>query len=181
MPILKVSETAVKTDVSRMRKVERIGKQLMSTLSRDLVSYVYESNDIGLLNRLIEGLTPMNKQAACLYYAEFIGWKFDKDLCEFGGKMPTAMYKKRFNKAKEWLSDGPNDIWHWIALTQDKKPNGKAKEYADKITKLAKKALNDAEEDISPAELIAAIMAADGSLKDLMMPLDDAEDDKEEA
>jgi len=65
-----------------------------------------------------------------------------------------------------------NNIWSWDAANQGNQGNGKAKEYAKKITALTTKALKDEDEGIDAKEVLYAILASEGlTLADILVPL----------
>ena len=172
MPIIEFKKSVIETNISRVAKAERITKALLSSLSRDLIAYVYETADVAMVNRLIQVLTPVNKKVAALYFPAMLGWSFDEATSTFGGKLKDKVFGKRYDAAVEFLSVDTNNIWVWadneIVIA------AKPKDYAKKITELVTKALKDEEQGIDAKELLFALLASDElTLGDLMAPLNE--------
>lgn len=96
----------------RLASSEKITKETLKTLSRDVLEAVHITGDIGYANRLIEVLTPINKKVTILFYKHFAGFSFDDVLGIF-----TKKSKKRYDEAvklsTEFLADPNNNIWSW--------------------------------------------------------------------
>jgi hypothetical protein len=171
--MIKFNKVTIEADIATVTGNEKVTKAVLRTLSRELLAYVYETKDTGMVERLIAGLTPMNKRVAVAYFPSFLGWSFDADKGTFGKKIKDGSYAKKLAKTEEWLEDEANDIWKFDADSLAP-PVAKAKAYAEKITKLINKALKDEEQGITKAELRYAILASDDvTLADMMVALDD--------
>ena len=178
MPIIEFKKSVIESNINAVARAERVTKARLSSLSRELIAYVYETNDVAMVDRLLAVLTPANKRVAVAYFPNFLGWAFNVDTCTFGKKAKDKMYSKKLEDATEWLKGEANDIWVFEAGLHNPPPK-KAKEYAKKITALATKALKDEKEGITAKELLFALLASEElSLGDLMQPLKDAVNDE---
>ena len=158
--------------ITKLANREKVTKQLLGELSRELLTYVYESKDIATLNRLLGVLTPINKKVAIAFFSVFVGWTFDTELSQFGKQQKEKPHTKKAYLADTFLADEANNIWVWADTEIEIAP--KAKNYGMKISKLVDKALTDEAEGIDLREVLYAIMSSDAvSLGDLMKSLKD--------
>jgi hypothetical protein len=152
---------------------EKVTKILLGELSRECLEYVYDSADIGMVNRLLNVLTPINKKNAVLFFKAFLGWKYDEELKVFGKKLGAKNYTKKSYLKDTFLDDASNNLWTWVARELEE-PAVKAKGYGFKIAKLVDKALKDEKEGIQLKEVLFAIMSSDAvNINDLMQGLKD--------
>ncbi|KWH03715.1 hypothetical protein WT58_24085 [Burkholderia territorii] len=148
---------------------EKITKDTLRTLSRDLLFITQESQDIGYINRTLEVLTPMNRKTAVLFFKEFSGFLFGEDTNKFY-KKDKKRYEDIVAKATEFLADPHNNIWTWAERNVDVqvKPFD-----LSKVTAFAKQALNKAEkEGMSQVQVLEAFFAG-GVTMDAVMALMD--------
>jgi hypothetical protein len=165
-----IQATKINNDVTLVIRADKLSRQVMATLSRDLMPYVYATNDIGELNRLIAGLTPANQKLAVKYFNEFVGWSFDKDSMAFGKKSKAKAHKRKYAAMLEFLADKDNNIWSY---KKDNAAPSKPKDYCDKFAALASKALADEKEGVSKQDLIKALVSSEVlTLKDLLVAVD---------
>lgn len=156
--------------VTKLANREKVTKQLLGELSREMLTYVYESKDIAMVNRLISVLTPINKKVAIAFFSAFVGWTMNVETGEFGKQQKDKPFTKKAYLADDFLATKDNTIWTWADTEIEVAP--KAKNYGMKISKLVDKALNDAEEGIELKEVLFAIMSSDSvSLGDLMQSI----------
>lgn len=97
---------------------EKITRVELGLMSRELLEYVPDTHDIDIVNRLIGVLTPRNRNAAILYFSEFLPWSVEEDkkgeFVRFGKmKEKDKQVKRHMDAIKEFLSDEKNDIWSW--------------------------------------------------------------------
>lgn len=110
-------------EVAAAEKVTRAG---LRTLSRDLLEYVPETDDIAIVNRLLGVLTPMNRATAILYFAHFLPWEQEKDVdgnfLRFGKRMKgEKKLKRKADDIAAWLAEEGNDIWSWAEVNVEVK------------------------------------------------------------
>ena len=147
---------------------ERTSKASLAKLSRDLLTYVYESNDTPMINRLIDGLTPANQRVACQFFPKFVGWEFDKDKRQFGKKLKTKVYDKRRAEAETQLEDASFNMWSWYEAKGEKSEK-KPKDHAKAIDNAIKAGLKEeGENKLTLDALVKVMMANDIKLRDLM-------------
>lgn len=143
--------------LNALATAEKITKETLRDLSRDLLHVLYETEDVSFINRTIAVLTPINKKVARLFFKEFSGFHYHNEEQIF-----TKKDKKAFGKIAEdtlaLLNEDPHfNIWTWA----DKNIEVEAKPLdLKKITTFVTNALKKAEaEGISKADVFKAMMA----------------------
>lgn len=159
--------------IETVKQSEKVTKATLSILSRDILSYVLDSQDIAAVNRLVGVLTPQNKATAILFFKNFLPWQAETDnnnvFQRFGKKAKgeKTVLKKELAIAK-FLAVATNDIWTWAAenVTIEKKP----KDYAGLIQKAIANALkgDDVTEALDRSEIIMACFKAGITLDDML-------------
>jgi hypothetical protein len=178
-------ETLMET-IGRVAAAERITKEGLRTLSRDILAYVAETEDVRPVNALLgmdgDGkfiLTPINFRIAVQYFHHFIAftsnWEEVKGYCikGKGARQPFVLNKKakkRWDKSvadiTAWLDDETNDIWVWSTNVE---MEAKPVDYAKQVQNAVKKALDEEKGNLSVADVLAAIVELDDvSIYDLM-------------
>lgn len=165
--------------IEAVAAAERITKVKLAELSRDLLMYVPETNDIEAVNRLISVLTPMNKATAILYFTHFLPWEVenvDDKFHRFSTKLKKEKaLAKKMAAISEWLADEQNTIWSWADANVQLQ---KKKDFAGQIKKAIEKALAGDEKSDTPAltmdQVVNAIFETEISLDVLMAHLDKA-------
>lgn len=132
---------------------EKITRAELAALSRELLIYVPDTQDIGIVNRLLGVLTPVNKRAAILYFGHFLPWEKENDadgnFARFGKKMLGEKKIKRKEQAiADWLGDESNTIWTWA---DDNIQMDKKKDFKGGIIRAVKQALAGDEKTDTPA------------------------------
>ena len=164
---------ALNDTITELSKAERITKKLLGSLSRDLLQYVIDTDDVRPINRLLgteehDGkpvLTYMNRQTANLYFKEFLPWSNEetKQGLLFKNKNKDERFNKKLALIVEWLADELNDIWLWA---KDNIDIGTKKDYAAEIQKAIKAALKGNDklgyEPLSIPQVLDAVMSAEG-------------------
>lgn len=182
-----ISYETLMTAIAEVSQAERITKAKLSSLSRDLLAYVLETEDVRPVNALLgrneDGtyvLTPINWRIAVQYFHHFIAFtsNYEEEVKEYaikGKGQRTALVftkksKKRWDNAakaiEEWLSDESNDLWVWSDnAVMDAKPV----DYAKKIQQAISSALDEEKGNMSLTDVMAAISELeDVSIYDLM-------------
>jgi hypothetical protein len=98
--------------IEALAQSEDVTKRELRTLSRTCLEYVYETGDIGVVNRLMLVLTPVNRKVAQQYFDEFAGFVWDDTNKRFKGKS-AKRWDQCVAKGKEFLADPMNNIWSW--------------------------------------------------------------------
>ena len=144
--------------IDALSNSERVTKQTLAELSRDLLAYVMQTQDIATVNRLFTVLTPMNCKSAVIFFRHFLPWKMPENDTVFGEKKKG---KKLLANAQEaidnFLVQDDNNIWTWLS-DQGVEPKPRPKNYAQKITNVISKALTDNQEGISELDILSAIV-----------------------
>lgn len=172
---MKISQAKIKSDIESYGKHASTGKATFKVLSRNLLTYVYESNDVPLLNRHLDTLSPLEKRMAIQFYSIHVGWDFDKDGERFGKKAKTKIYDKKKALAEESLKDKSFDIWSWYEAKGDK-PTKKAKDHVKALDNALKAGLKpkEGEVGITLTDLAKVFMANDIKMRDLMKAAEEA-------
>lgn len=145
---------------------EKITRVELAALSREALTYVVETHDIDLVNRLIGVLTPMNRKTAILYFSHFLPWNVehkDDAFSRFGKMMEQSKkVKKRLKSIADFLSDESNDIWTWAEANIEVEQ--RQVNVADMLSSALEKAINGVDTDkthgdpMSKAEIMGVIM-----------------------
>ncbi len=160
---------ALAAKIDTLGKAEKVTKQLLGELSRELLEYIIvdESNDIATVNRLLSVLTPMNQKTAVLFFDTFLPFILDTDTNTFGKKTKGEKKVKEFVDASlAFLDTEDNNIWTWAALNVEIK--AKPVDYAKKIEKDVYKALNNDENPLDPSEVLKAVLAGGLDVADIV-------------
>lgn len=180
------AELVVKID--ELASAERVTKQLLGELSRDLLSYIPDTNDVGMANRLIAVLTPMNKATALLFFKHFLPWSMDDTGSVFTKKETSPKrLDKKLDAIRKFLSEEGNNIWVWAESNVEVEK--KQFNLSDNVKRAVELALKGKEESksteaadpISPAEIIAAVIAAGVTPDDVLNAITSFEDVAEAA
>jgi hypothetical protein len=151
-------KTIVKNRTNRIKTSEAKSKQEIADQSRDILTYVMESQDIAEVNRLMSVLSPVNLKAAQVFFRHFLPWKMPEDDVVFGKKIRgTKVTADKQELINEFLADEKNTIWTWSHSNLDVKK--RPKNYAKNITNMIDRALNDENESITQRDVLRAVMA----------------------
>lgn len=173
-----ISYETLMAAIGDVAAAERITKSKLSTLSRDLLSYTTESEDIRPINALMgldDGgnfiLTPMNWRTAAQYFHHFLPFASNfEDLKKYatrgeGQRAPLVFGKKQKRKFDDkmaeinaFLSEENNDIWVW----SDQNVNIEVKpvDYFKQITQAVKKGIEKG--DMDSVSVLSAVLEAEG-------------------
>lgn len=171
---------AIYAAIDTLAQAEKITRKVLAELSRDLLIYVPESNDIEAVNRLMNVLTPMNKQAARLYFQHFLPWQAENDtdgvFQRFGKKLQgEKKTQKKLDAIVLWLADESNNIWTWA----DQNIELKQKDFKATVARAIAKALEGDEKTDTPpldrATLMEAIFEGGVTLEDMLAAIDTKE------
>ena len=146
---------------------ETITKKELGMMSRELLTYVPESDDIDIVNRLIKVLTPMNARVSILYFTHFLPWQVERDaddrFVRFGKRAEKEKaIKKKFDAITEFLAQEDNNIWTWAG--ENIEIEQKTVNLGDDITKAILRAMKGVDtpkqkgEAMSKAEILGVVM-----------------------
>lgn len=149
--------------IATLKESEKITKVTLSILSRDMLLYVPDTDDIDMVNRTLSVLTPMNKATAILFFTHFLPWEAERDsddkFTRFGKKSKgDKRLAKSVDAIKAFLADPSNDIWSWAA--ENVQTELKKKDLAGAIHRSVVQALKGDEKTDTPPLNPAAVMAA---------------------
>ena len=154
---------------------EKITRVELGFMSRELLPYVTESQDIDIVNRLLGVLTPVNRRVCIEYFGHFLPWEkeHDKDdvFLRFGKKMlGDKKLSKKMAAIAEWLADEANNVWTWAE--DNISVEVKKKDFAGTIVKDIQKALAGDEKSgtdpLTRAEIMSAIFLAGLTIEDML-------------
>lgn len=149
-------ESGFDSRLKKLSNAEKITKETLRDMSRELLYVTQETEDIGYINRVVAVLAPVNRKVAILFFKEFSGFMWSDDEGKFSRKD-----KKKYDQiaaiATQQLDDPHFNLWTWADRNVDieVKPFDLAK-----VTTFAASAIKKAEKDgISKAELLKAFIA----------------------
>jgi hypothetical protein len=180
---------AVKLEVINAR-IAKIGngeltfKQELGILSRELPDYVNFGGDIAAVNRLLDVLTPANREKVKEFFMAMLPYSYSQMSGKFDGKNKNPqVIEKRAKALADFLADEDATIWTWLAQKNADKgaANGKPKEYEKKIEALVKKSLEDKDEAINVASILRATIKGGASLAEIMAFIHEMPDIKGDA
>lgn len=170
--------------IAELAVAERITKELLGSLSRDLLQHYQDTGDVTLINTLLgmseDGkfvLTPMNWRLAVQYFRAFVphgsNWEAVKDAVLNGGKRePFTFGKKSGNAAKrigngltEWLADADNNIW---VFSDSVKVEAQPADYFKGIVKAIEKALDEDKGAFTTEEVLNAVFESGITAVDML-------------
>lgn len=154
--------------LEQIADAEKITRVQLGMLSRELLLYVPDTQDIAIVNRLVHILTPMNARTAILFFTHFLPWEIEKDdndnFIRFGKKSKKLKVLTRKDKMiKDFLAAEENDIWTWAKANV--KIEQKTVSMNDILVKAVKEALLGKDtktqhaDPLTPAEVAAVFLA----------------------
>ena len=161
---------------------EKITRLELGELSRELLVYVPESDDIDIVNRLVGVLTPVNRKVAIHFFSHFLPWEVENDAAgEFSrfGKKSKGMKKLKrcADNITEFLAEKAHNIWTWAE--ENITTEVKQKDFSGMLSRLVGQALNGDEKSdtpaMSPDQILAAVFAGGVSIDDMLAAAASAE------
>lgn len=134
---------------------EKVTKQELKVLSRQLLEATHETGDIQFVNRLLGVLTPVNRKVCVVFFKHFTGFSYDDKLAMFT-KKSKKRYADAFAHYTEFMADPLNNLWTWAErnIEVEQKPFA-----VDKVTDYIKHALkNAAGAGLSQADVMRAVI-----------------------
>jgi hypothetical protein len=155
--------------IAEIIKGEATLSKLLATASRDLLAYVPETGDIGMVNRLLEGLSKANRNHAFVFFKTFLQW----DVSE-AGLFTSKMTGKRKSlniesERAKFLANAENDLWTWekARRVMPVRTDAEKRETAVKrITNDIKKGLTEIK--LSPADILHIIAEAGVTIEEIV-------------
>ena len=187
----KLDIKTLEAQIAELAKAERITKEVLGSLSRDLLEHYADSGDVSLINSLlgeVEGkfiLTPLNWRVAVQYFRTFVphgsNWEELKDAVIKGGKRSPFVFGKRSGNAlkrigdslAEWLADEANNIW---TFSDTVKVEAEPADYFKGIVKAIEKALDEDKGAFTQEEVLSAVFESGITAVDMLNMLNKAAD-----
>ena len=148
-------DQSYKVNVKKLAAVEKVGKELLRSMSREVLEAHHVTGDVAYINGIIAVLSPMNRKMCILFYKEFSG-----HLCnEEGvfGKKDKKRYDEAHKKSFYGLEDPHFNVFSWAErnVEVERKPFtlGKLQQQMGSLVKKAE------ENKISHADIIRAMFA----------------------
>ena len=148
-------DAAYKANVEKLAASEKITKDLLRSMSRDVLEAHHATGDVAYINGIIAVLSPMNKKVCILFFKEFSGHTCNED--GVFGKKDKKKYEEAHKKAFDQLEDPLFNVFSWadMHVEIEKKPFTIGK-LQKQVATLVKKVES---EKIPHAELIRAVLA----------------------
>ena len=142
--------------VASLAASEKVSKELLRSLSRDVIEAHHATGDVKYINELLGACSSINRKVCVLYFKEFSGHLYSEETKAFGKKD-----KKRYDDAKkksfDRLEDPNFNVFSWadMHVEIEKKPFtlGKLQQQMGSLVKKAE------ENKISHADIIRAMFA----------------------
>ena len=161
--------TVIRADIAKLGESENITKKLLGSLSVDVLEFLHEHGQAGVMNETLKVLSPVNRKVAQAFFSVFSGFSYSKDDEGFAKKIKPQhdkegqLVKDAYADAKiafQQFKDEGGNFWTWWkeSQKQDKPEAGKLD--LVKLTATVKKAAEKAKkEGISQTVLFNAIVS----------------------
>lgn len=147
-------DAAYKANVKKLAASEKVTKELLRSMSRDVLEAHHATGDVAYINGIIAVLSPMNKKMAVLFYKEFSGHLYEEGVF---GKKDKKNYDEAHKKSFDGLEDPLFNVFSWAGpnIDMERKPFtlGKLQQQMSSIVKKAE------QNKISHADIIRAMFA----------------------
>ena len=148
-------DASYKTNIEKLAASEKITKDLLRSMSREVLEAHHVTGDVCYINGLIAVLSPMNKKVCILFFKEFSG-----HLCNdegVFGKKDKKRYDEAHKKSFDGLEDPHFNVFSWAErnVEVERKPFtlGRLQQQMGSRVKKAE------ENKISHADIIRAMFA----------------------
>ena len=148
-------DAAYKANVEKLASSEKITKDLLRSMSRDVLEAHHATGDVAYINGIIAVLSPMNKKVCILFFKEFSGHTCNED--GVFGKKDKKKYEEAHKKSFDGLEDPHFNVFSWAErnVEVERKPFtlGKLQQQMGSLVKKAE------ENKIPHSEIIRALFA----------------------
>lgn len=147
--------------------------------SRDVLVYVLDSGDIDMVQRMIDGLSPVYAKQACSYFPRFLPWEWDKATRKFG-KKDSKKVKAKTAAIEKFLADPENNMISLAKQAKAEADKTKNPKHAEKLGKQLEKGLKEENPEfrLTTAEIFSTLKTAGVSWDELLpMVFDMASED----
>lgn len=161
--------------LGKLKRAETMTKDVLRTLSRDVLEAWHATGDVAFANKTLAVLTPVNRKVAVKFFTEFSGFSYD-DVAGIFTKKSKKRYDAAFAAAVEFLADPHQNIWTWA----DRNIEIQQKEFTvDKVEDVIKRAIK---KNISQLDILKAVLHAGVELDSIIALMGEAVPaDKQEA
>ena len=147
-------DAAYKANVQKLAASEKITKELLRSMSRDVLEAHHATGDVAYINGIITVLSPLNKKVCILFFKEFSGHTCNEGVF---GKKDKKKYEEARKASFDWLEDPTFNVFSWAErnVEVERKPFtlGKLQQQMGSLVKKAE------ENKISHADIIRAMFA----------------------
>lgn len=168
----------IRADIAKLGEAEKNVKQLLGTLASDVLVFLHEHGQAGVMNETLRVLSPVNRKVAQAFFSQFSGFSYSKEDEGFTKKI-KPQHDKEGNVTKDVYTDAKlafqqfidegGNFWTWWKDSQKhEKQEGKPLDLA-KLTATVKKAAERAQkEGISRTALFNAVVSDVFSPEDIL-------------
>ena len=148
-------DVSYKANVKKLAASEKLTKELIRSMSRDVLEAHHATGDVAYINGVLAVLSPMNKKVCILFFKEFSGHTCNED--GVFGKKDKKKYEEARKASFDQLEDPLFNVFSWAErnVEVEKKPFTLGK-LQQQMCSLVKKA---EENKISHADIIRALFA----------------------
>lgn len=150
-----VFDAQYQDNIAKLAASEKITKELLRSMSRDVLAAHHETGDVAYINGLVAVLTPMNKKMTILFFKAFSGHTCNEE--GVFGKKDKKKYEEAKADSLANLEDPLFNVFSWAErnIEVERKPFtlGKLQQQMGSIVKKAE------ENKISHADVIRALLA----------------------
>lgn len=112
----------IESRIGDLVKAETTAHEMLALLSRDLLTYVPDTGDIDMVNRLLDACKTKNRDYAVLFFKEHLPWNVEQKASPAGDNRDyftsksknKAVVDKRYNMIAAFLADENATIWTWV-------------------------------------------------------------------
>lgn len=148
-------DQSYKANVEKLAASEKISKDLLRSLSREVLEAHHATGDVMYINGIIAVLSPMNRKMCILFFKEFSGHTCNEE--GVFGKKDKKRYADAHKKSFDGLEDPHFNVFSWADrnIEVERKPFtlGKLQQQMGSLVKKAE------ENKISHADIIRALFA----------------------
>ena len=148
-------DQSYKVNVEKLAASEKISKELLRSMSREVLEAHHATGDVAYINGIIAVLSPMNRKMCILFYKEFSGHICNEE--GVFGKKDKKRYDEAHKKSFDGLEDPHFNVFSWAErnVEVERKPFtlGKLQQQMGSLVKKAE------QNKISHADIIRAMFA----------------------
>lgn len=167
----------IESRIADLAKAEVTSHEMLALLSRDLLTYVPDTGDIGMVNRLLDACKTRNREYAVLFFNEHLPWNVEANAVGadyFTTKSKNkAVIEKHYARIAEFLKDEKATIWTWVK--ENVRPPVLTRNFVRTIANAVENALKDeksiVEETITKADGSREVIQRKPTVKDIILAI----------